>query len=65
MGEAYGERRELVESASKYQAIYLQQLLKEKDREIRLITNQLVKANRENVSLLRELEGYLNFEKYE
>ncbi|WAQ93527.1 hypothetical protein MAR_005998, partial [Mya arenaria] len=50
------ERKKLVESASKYQAIYLQGLLKEKDREIRLITNQLIKSNAENVSLLRELE---------
>ncbi|XP_060604355.1 uncharacterized protein LOC132757167 [Ruditapes philippinarum] len=52
------ERKVLVESASKYQAIYLQKLLKEKDKEMKLITNQLIKSNKENVALLKELEGY-------
>ncbi|XP_053374150.1 uncharacterized protein LOC128546816 [Mercenaria mercenaria] len=52
------ERKALVESASKYQAIYLQKLLKEKDKEMKLITNQLIKSNKENVALLKELEGY-------
>ena len=51
------DRKQLVESASKYQAIYLQGLLKDKDKEIRLITNQLLKANKDNYQLLRELEG--------
>ncbi|XP_052248809.1 uncharacterized protein LOC127856556 isoform X2 [Dreissena polymorpha] len=56
------ERKQLVDSASRYQAIYLQGLLKEKDKEIRLITNQLLKANKENVSLLKELEGGKNYD---
>ncbi|KAL4222811.1 hypothetical protein ACF0H5_018851 [Mactra antiquata] len=52
------ERKTLVESASKYQAIYLQKQLKEKDKEMKLIINQLLKSNKENVALLKELEGY-------
>lgn len=52
------DRKNLVESASKYQAQYLQKLLKEKDKEIKLISYQLVKINKENVSLLKELDGF-------
>jgi hypothetical protein len=58
------ERKVLVESASKYQAIYLQKLLKEKDKEMKLITNQLIKSNKENVALLKELEGYVKYKRF-
>ena len=54
------DRKTLVESTSKYQAEMLQKLLKDKEREMRLLAKQVMKFNKENFTLLRELEGYVN-----
>ena len=38
----------------------LQKLLKDKEREMILLAKQDLKFNKENVTLLREFEGYVN-----
>ena len=51
------DRQTLVETAARYQAEELKKLLRQKEIEMRLMTKQLLRTNKENYSLLKELEG--------